>query len=273
MQALSGTRMTAFFKRPLALVTLMATLGLGTAGCVTEIPPTIAHTHIGHAVTAWHDTPEQDGLLITAAREAVIGYDHAGFALEATATPDQLREHVRHVMHAYAPELTTPGPGLGYGVCKALNGALNHLEFTAESEDVTANVRNAVNEIIANSQALREKCALVPELAAEIRAMKSPVDALVLTEELRRFTGEIMSGIDLNGNGVAGDDAAEYGIATIRRDIDMMTAREQPPYSPVATRWLFNLIRLDDGTWTFKRPSRDDGRGGEGGGGGGSGGY
>ncbi len=267
MQALSGIRMAASYRRPLARIILMAALGLSAAGCVTEIPPTIAHTHIGHAVTAWHDTPEQDGLLITATREAVIGYDHAGFALEAAATPEQLREHVRHVMHAYAPERTTPGPGLGYGLCKALNGALNHLEFTAESGDVTANARNAVAKIIANSRTLREKCALVPELAAEIRAMKSAVDALVLTEELRRFTGEIMSGIDVNGNGVVGDVAEEYGIATIRRDIDQMTARERPSYSPVATRWLFNLIRLDDGTWTFKRPSR----GGEGGGGGGGG--
>ncbi len=46
-----------------------------------------------------------------------------------------------------------------------------------------------------------------------------------------------------------------------------MTAREQPVYSPVATRWLFSLFRLDDGTWTFRRPNRLD-RGGNGGGGG-----
>ena len=56
------------------------------------------------------------------------------------------------------------------------------------------------------------------------------------------------------------DWAAEYGIATIRRDIDQMTAREQPPYSPVATRWLFSLIRLDDGSWTFRRGSGGSGR-------------
>jgi hypothetical protein len=251
----------------LVLVILVAAFGLSAVGCVTEIPPTIAHTHIGHAVTGWHDTPGQDGLLITAAREAAIGYDHAGFALEAAATPDQLREHVRHVLHVYAPERTTPGPGLGYGLCKALDGALNHLEFAAESDDATANVRNSVQEISANSQALREKCALVPELAVEIRTIESEVDALVLTEELRNITGEVMSGSDVNGNGIVGDDAAEYGIATIRRDIDRMTARERPPYSPVATRWLFKLIRLDDGTWSFSSSNRFD-RGGNGGSGG-----
>ena len=253
MRALSGIRMTALCQRPLVFIILVAAFGLSAAGCVTEIPPTIAHTHIGHAVTGWHDTPGQDGLLITAAREAAIGYDHAGFALEAAATPDQLREHVRHVLHAYAPERTTPGPGLGYGLCKALDGALDHLEFAAESDDATANVRNSVEEIRANSQALREKCALVPELAVEIRAIESEVDALVLTEELRKITDEVMNGSDVNGNGVVGDDTAEYGIATIRRDIDQMTAHEQPLYSPVATRWLFSLIRLDDGTWTFRR--------------------
>ena len=267
MQALSGIRMTALYRRPWVFIILVAAVGLGAAGCVSEIPPTIAHAHIGHAVTGWHDTPGQDGLLITAAQEATIGYDHAGYALEAAATPEQLREHVRHVLHAYAPERTTPGPGLGYGLCKALDGALDHLEFAAQSDDATANVRNSAAEIRANSQALREKCALVPELAVEIRAIESEVDALLLTEELRKITDEVMNGSDVNGNGVVGDHAAEYGIATIRRDIDRMTARERPLYSPVATRWLFNLIRLDDGTWTFRRGG-GSGKGGNGGGGG-----
>ncbi len=96
--------------------------------------------------------------------------------------------------------------------------------------------------------------------------MESEVDALVLTEELGNITGEVMRGVDLNGNGVVGDDGSEYGIATIRRDIDQMTAREQPGYSPVATRWLFNLVRLDDGGWTFRADaSDDDNRGGGGG--------
>ncbi len=264
MQALSAIHMMALCQRPLVFI-ILAAFGLSAAGCVTEIPPTIAHTHIGHSVTGWRDTPGQDGLLITAAREAAIGYDHAGFALEAAASPDQLREHVRHVLHAYAPERTTSGPGLGYGVCKALDGALDHLEFAAESDDATANVRNSVEQIRENSRALREKCALIPELAVEIRTTESEVDALVLTEELRKFTDEVMSGSDVNGNGVVGDDAEEFGIATIRRDIDRLTARERPLYSPVATRWLFNLIRLDDGTWTFRRGNRDDTRGGDGG--------
>jgi hypothetical protein len=268
MQALSGIRMTASCQRPLVFIILVAAFGLSAAGCVTEIPPTIAHTHIGHAVTGWHDTPDKGGLLITAEGEAAIGYDHAGFAQEATAAPDQLREHVRHVLHAYAPERTTPGPGLGYGVCNALDGALSHLEFAANSDDATDNVRNSVKEIRANSKILREKCALVPVLAEEIRATDSEVDALILTEELRKITDEVKNGIDVNGNGVVGDNAAEYGIATIHRNLDRMTARERPPYSPVATRWLFSLIRLDDGTWTFRpRAQRDDGRGD------GSGGY
>ncbi len=180
MPAMSGIRRIASYRKPLVLTILAATIGLGAAGCVTEAPPTIAHAHIGHAVTGWHDTPAQQGLLVTAGREAEIGYNHAGFALEAAATPDQLREHVRHVLHVYAPERTTPGPGLGYGLCKALDGALNHLEYTAQADDATDNVRNSVRKIRANSQALREKCAVVPELAVEILAMDSEVDALIL---------------------------------------------------------------------------------------------
>ena len=242
---------------------------LALSGCVSEVPPTIAHTHIGHSVTGWHDTPDQQGLLTTAAREAAIGHEESGLAMKAAGRPDQLREHVRHVLHVYDPERSSPGPGLNYGLCQALTGGVDHIAFAADSADATANVRSSVAEMVENAAPLQDKCALITQLAEEIRVMTSDADALVLTEELHSLTGEMITGVDLDGNGVIGDTPEEYGIETIRRDIDLMTAHENPAYAPVATRWLFNLIRLPDGTWTFKRPrafDRGDGGGGSGGG-------
>ncbi len=40
---------------------------LGAAGCVSRAP-TIAHVHIGHAITGVHVTPNQEGYLVTAER-------------------------------------------------------------------------------------------------------------------------------------------------------------------------------------------------------------
>ena len=47
----------------------LVVLMLGLIGC-TSRPPTIAHVHIGHAITGVHVTPNQEGYLVTAERRA-----------------------------------------------------------------------------------------------------------------------------------------------------------------------------------------------------------
>jgi uncharacterized lipoprotein YmbA len=42
---------------------------LAMAGC-SHRAPTIAHVHIGHAMTGWHDTPGKQGLFIVAEQKA-----------------------------------------------------------------------------------------------------------------------------------------------------------------------------------------------------------
>ena len=67
--------------------------------------------------------------------------------------------------------------------------------------------------------------------------------------------------------------ADEYGLMQLRRDIESMIAREDPPYATVTSWYLFNLIRLPDGSWIFRKrhttSAADDPYGSGGGGGGG----
>lgn len=255
---ISGSRgIPLIFSVPIVVSFLIAT------GCVSLTPPTIAHTHIGHALSGWYDTPNRAGLLNTSEREAEIGHAQAQMAAVA-ANPDELRNHVRIVLQTFDSERSADGiggAGEAYGVCKALDGALNHLEFAVTSDDATANVRDGVKKISANTRGLIEKCRLVGELAEEILKTDSEIDAVALTEELPIITGEVVYGSDINGNGVIGDESAEIGISMVRTAINEMTAREDPPYSPVATRWLFSLIRLDDGSWKFSKTENRSARG------------
>ena len=55
---------TALLTRALALLAVA-----GTVGCVTR-PPTIAHVHIGHALTAVHVTPGHKGYILVAEQRA-----------------------------------------------------------------------------------------------------------------------------------------------------------------------------------------------------------
>jgi hypothetical protein len=233
----------------------IASLLMATA-CVSVKPPTKAHTHIGHAVTGWYDTPNKIGLLNTAEAESERGHAQARLAAAATSDPAKLRDHVRMVLNAFDPERAIQElgqAGESYGACRALDGALSHLEFAANSDDATTNVRKGVGDIVANTRDLIERCRLVADLSMEILRTNSDADAIALTEELPITTGEVLYGTDSNGDGVVGDEPTEIGISLIRREIDQMTAREEPPYSPVATRWLFSLIKLDDGTWVFSK--------------------
>ncbi|MGB0747595.1 MAG: hypothetical protein ACPGO3_02525 [Magnetospiraceae bacterium] len=267
-------------KRMRLSMTVAGVLVASTAltGCVQEQQPTIAHTHIGHALTGWVDTPDKRGLLLIAEEEAAIGADHAGFAIEAAATPELMREHVGHVLHAYTAENDnlTETPGLGYGTCKALIRGLDHMRFAAESPDVTQNARDGIKDIDAKAKTVVDRCNTIVALAHEIRRNPNDEEALVLTDELAKLTEQVLVGVDANRNGTIENSAKEYGIRGILADINAMTARENPPYAPVAERWLFGLIRLPDGTWQFKTQTAsgfDPTGAGSGGGGGGGGGY
>ncbi len=57
-------------------------------------------------------------------------------------------------------------------------------------------------------------------------------------------------------------DVGGYGLADFRADVTQMIARENPPYKPVGTWYLFNLIRLPGGGWGFATSQNDGGGGG-----------
>src|ERR1700761_5348196 len=80
-------------RNSLALVAMGLLLGLD--GCVSR-PPTIAHVHIGHAITGVHVTPNQEGYLSTADRRAA---ETVEFAQKAAASQD-LQEIKKNVAAA-----------------------------------------------------------------------------------------------------------------------------------------------------------------------------
>ena len=55
------------------------------AGCVSRRPPTVAHVHIGHAITGVHVTPNKEGYLVSAERRAQETID---YTLKASASRD-----------------------------------------------------------------------------------------------------------------------------------------------------------------------------------------
>src|ERR1700684_2977894 len=77
-----------------AAVMLFSLLG----GCVNR-PPTIAHVHIGHAITGVHVTPNQEGYLVTAERR---GREASEFVKLAAAANDlaEIKKNAAAAVHA-----------------------------------------------------------------------------------------------------------------------------------------------------------------------------
>ncbi|MHC4269318.1 MAG: hypothetical protein ACYSTS_12720 [Planctomycetota bacterium] len=255
----------------LCLIGLLIVLVLAACSTVKEkvVPekfPTIAHVHIGHAITGWEYTPDKNGLFQAAEEEANIALSNAEYALRKPNEIGLIKLHVGHVMHAVNPEFQKKGAGLGFGLKRALTESVSHIKYAAESDDASENVRNFAKPFARNVEATLERCDLILTLGEEILSTVSLLEATSLAREILNMARANVEGVDTDGNGDIGPDLSEYGLKQLRSQIDAMVSREVPPYRPVAQRYLFGLIRLPTGKWIFSfSKKRSGGRKGYGG--------
>lgn len=232
---------------------MIAMMCLG--GCASH-PPTIAHTHIGHAMTGWADTPGQAGLFVTAenaAHAALQAASHAAGKVNDLAT---VKTDVSEVIKATDPGIGDEGGGkivIQYGVKNALIAAENHIAFAADSRDASENVRNSSEIFSEHAQIVVQRCDLVLALGNEILTSSSSEEAGLLAGELLKLTDANVNGQETNGDGVPGSVPEEYGLKQLRSELQAMIDREDPAYRTVDAWYLFNLIRLPSGEWIFRR--------------------
>lgn len=225
-----------------------------TGGCAVKMP-TIAHTHIGHTITVWQDTPDQMGLLVVAEKKAQEASEHAGRAITDGGDIDAVKSAVSKVLIATDPQSTRSTAikvGPPYGLKQALTGSVDHITFAANADDATANLKEFAALFSGNSAAVIERCDLITVLGEDIGASSSSEEADILAHEIFNLTQANLSGVDSNGDGIVGNSPEEYGLRQLRAELDAMLAREDPPYSTVERWYLLNLIQLPTGEWTFK---------------------
>lgn len=248
----------------ITLVLMVPAFLLGCAGAgsmfVFEELPSIAHVHIGHAITGWKEAPAKKGLF-------AVAEDYAGEslvqaqALEAEA--DELaaaQKNAGELLRTLEPTLVD-ADSEDYGFKDAFTQAIDHLTFAAQSDDATENVIASVEQIESYSFAVVERTDLIIAMTQAVIDAESLMEVSVMAEEILRQ-------VEVN---VQGGSEGEVGIRQIRMSINEMLDREEPPYQPVAEKYLFGLIRLPDGKWMFSwllDPFGEDEEGGDGGGGG-----
>lgn len=226
-------------------LSIAALAALGLAACVSVQLPSIAHVHVGHAVTAWPDTPGKKGLFEIAQQEAKIVAEHAGYAVAGARDMKEVKLHLGHVLHALNPALEKQGPGLGYGLMKSLDSSADHLGFAAEVKDVSANLKAGLPTVIAALKPLRQEAQVLAILSRDARQSKDLAQVVAYAEEVRQRADKL---------------ASQLGAA--RKQLDGLLAAESPPYQPIAQRYLFGIIRLPSGEWAYNPDLQSSRRGG-----------
>jgi hypothetical protein len=232
-------------KRLASLVVVVLLLGAG--GCVSRAP-TIAHVHIGHAITGVHVTPNQEGYLVTAERRGgeAVEFSHAAASSTDLAV---IKQNVAAAVKATDSEND-------FGVKQAIVMAANHITFAATSDDATVNVQQAAPIFASHITRVVERCELIVLLGKDVAASTSAKEAAVSVVELTKLTQANVSGDDANGDGVVGSSPSEYGLVQLRKELEAMIARENPRYVTVPQWYLFNLVRLPNGRWVFDKLGR-----------------
>ena len=230
-----------------ALLTVAVVLPLA-AGCVSRRPPTVAHVHIGHAITGVHVTPNKEGYLVSAERRAQETIDYATKA----ANSQDLNDIKRYITEAGK---ATNSDEI-FGVKESIVMAVNHVTFAATSDDATLNVQRAAPKFASDSTRVIERCDLIGLLSKDVESSTTVKEASVSVSEIAKLAQANLAGDDSNGDGVAGSIPSEYGLLQLRKELEGIVARESPPYVTVDQWYLFNLVRLPNGKWVFDKFGR-----------------
>lgn len=185
-----------------------------------------AHVHVEQVATRFADTPSGLGLLPTAAAEVEVAIQHAGLALADSLDLDGMKRHADHVLHALDPALAPVGPGLGYGVRRAVEGILEHIQLAGAAEDASDNVRTHAEYIAGAARSALERIERVVSLASRVRSATTAAEAASLVRGLEATTRAVWAGQDADRDGRIVWDSPEGGLRQVQQHMTLLRRGE-----------------------------------------------
>jgi hypothetical protein len=174
--------------------------------------PAEAVTHLNHLTESFSSTPAGAGLIPTGMAEAEIALEYARAAGRATGLADMVR-NMAHVLHAIDPGQSGGGDGLGYGVRRAAQETLLHIDLAMAVEGVSDHLAfHAAYVTAAASNAIRLADEAIG-LARQIERATSVGAASPMVAELMRLVRSMAYGNDADSDGRIGYAESEMGLA------------------------------------------------------------
>lgn len=227
-----------------------------SAGCahkslITQKLPLISHAHIGHALTAWRGTPNEQGIFVVAEDETQIAINESTKAIDTRLNKSTVDGHLSNVLHALDPDTQPNGTGLGYGAINALNEATDHMLYASQSNDASQNMVHMVNEFNDSQIHVSNKMNLAVEIT-HLARKTSGQEQRELLEHLQQTLNTTLNGADKNQDGKIGSTSQEIGLLQLREIISTGLRKEVPAYHPVGKKYLLGLVRLPNGNWAYR---------------------
>ncbi len=212
---------------PIPATNLTTVANGAPAAPAIKLPPGAVGVHIGHVMQAFGDTPNMQGLLPVAMSDAKVAAQHAALGARDPKNLDAMKLHAGHVINAIDPTIVAKGPGSGYGVKKATQGVITHINLAAKATGASQNVITHANHVSTSAQNTLTRCDEAVQLAQKIQAATTAADAAALMSQLVSVTSQLTAGFDKNGDGRITWEAGEGGLQQADEHMKLMLAGEK----------------------------------------------
>lgn len=217
-------------------------------GCATQLP-TFAHVHVGHTLSAWPVTPNEQGLFTLSEELAVDIVETAIAASELAKQGDfgaaaQAGGRIATMIGSTEDEVNAPDQ---FTFLAAFEQGVNHFRYAAQSNDATENLKQGLNSVIAKSPQVIARSKVIKELATLLSTLNQEATIADAVQQLRVMAVQNLEGGDGN-----------YSLRDMRNELAAILDREDPPYVAPGRKFLFGLVRTPSGTWFWNFKEADD---------------
>ena len=178
-----------------------------------------ALTHFTHVATGFNGAPGGRGLVVTTAIEVNTAMLYANFAAGNPSNLDAMKTNVRNVLHALVPAQGAGGPGLGFGVKRAAEAVVTHIELAVKSAGASETLRKLVPGVAQAGRAVAARAQEMADIGNRVLAAQTAAQAAPLVEGLRALALQLDLGRDVNGNGQVDLNGIEPGMNQLEAQV------------------------------------------------------
>ncbi|HUP41087.1 MAG TPA: hypothetical protein VM115_13265 [Vicinamibacterales bacterium] len=226
-----------------ALSLMVAVAALQSSPVLAQAPASASHGHIAHVMTNWTDTPDMKGFLPTAIADVQVAMEqveradlegrindfwlYGGYVLNAL-DPGADTDALLKTTYARLPTtyVKIAVPGSGYGIKRAVAGALQHVQLATQAEGASENVKLHAAHVIASLENVAKWTDEAIAATRKLLDVKDVGGGQVLIDELTALISQIAIGTDANGDGQTGWQAGEGGLRQANTHMRLMMKGE-----------------------------------------------